>query len=114
MTLKLDDGEAVTVQPRSTADVERRFNSLRDEWKAKRGHHSETAKLVMHPAYQQIIGIGPDAIPLILRELAAAPDRWYWALRAISGEDPVPASMRGDSEAMTKAWLDWGKARGYC
>jgi hypothetical protein len=92
--------------------AERKFTRLRDEWKAKRGHHSDTLTLVMHPAYQSIIGMGPDAIPFLLRELATRPDRWFWALRAITEEDPVPPEDRGNSEAMTRAWLEWGKARG--
>jgi hypothetical protein len=113
ISLKRDEDHSAPAPPYPPTEVEQKFRKLRDEWKAKRGHHSETAKLVIHPAYQQIIGIGPDAIGLILRELEVAPDRWYWALRAITGEDPVPPSKRGDSEAMTHAWLDWGRSRGY-
>jgi hypothetical protein len=93
--------------------VERKFLRLRDEWKAKRGHDSSTVNLVMHSAYQRIIGLGPDAVPLLLRELATNPDRWFWALRAITEEDPVPEADRGNSEAMTRAWLAWGRERGY-
>ena len=66
----------------------------------------------MHPAYQAIIGMGAPVIPFLLRELATVPDRWYWALCAITEEDPVPAKDRGNSEAMTRAWLEWAKARG--
>jgi hypothetical protein len=93
--------------------IEQKFIRLRDEWKAQRGHHSDTVSLVMHPAYQNIIGMGLDAVPLLLRELATSPDRWFWALRAITEEDPVPVQDRGNSEAMTRAWLEWGKERGY-
>jgi hypothetical protein len=67
----------------------------------------------MHPAYQMIIGMGPEAVPLLLRELESNVDNWFWALRAITEEDPVPASARGDGEAMAKAWLDWGRDQGY-
>src|SRR4051794_31702751 len=93
--------------------VRRKFDRLRDEWKAHRGHHSDTTTLVMHPAYQSIIGMGPAVVPVLLRELETNPDRWYWALRAITEEDPVPEGARGNGKAMAKAWLDWGKERGY-
>ena len=86
------DNEAPLSLYLDPAQIEKKFIALRDEWKAKRGHHSDTLKLAMHSAYQQIIGLGPDVIPLLLRELATAPDRWYWALRALTGEDPVRTS----------------------
>jgi hypothetical protein len=95
------------------APIEKKFLRLRDEWKSARGHHSDTESLVLHPAYQKIIGMGPDVVPLLLRELATSPDRWFWALRVITEEDPVPVADRGNSKAMTRAWLEWGKERGY-
>jgi len=67
----------------------------------------------MHPAYQQIIGIGDAVVPLILQELKCAPDHWFWALNAITGVDPVPESGRGVMNEMVKAWLDWGTEHGY-
>lgn len=44
----------------------------------------------MHPAYQQIIGMGEKALPLILRDLRDRPTgHWFWALNAITGEEPT-------------------------
>ena|SRR5579862_7275373 len=94
-------------------EVEKRFVRLRDEWKVQRRHESSTLKVVLLPAYQQIIGMGPAAVPLLLRELETNVDNWFWALMAITGEDPVPEEMRGDGQAMAQAWLAWGKERGY-
>jgi hypothetical protein len=99
--------------PSALVRARKKFARLRDAWKAGRGHHSDTVTLVMHPAYQSIVGMGPVAIPFLLRELAASPDRWYWALRAITEEDPVPVEARGNSKMMAQAWLEWGKERGY-
>ena len=65
----------------------------------------------MHPAYQRIIGLGPSAIPLILRELQRQPGHWHWALQALTGEDPAHP---GDTVTQTaQAWLQWGKERHY-
>ena len=66
-----------------------------------------------HPAYQQIVGMGDKAIPLILRELEQAPDHWFWALKAITGVNPVPREERADIKAMAKHWLEWGREEGY-
>jgi len=56
-----------------------KFHRLRREWLSQRAHDSSTMKMVMLPAYQRIIGMGPDVVPLLLRELDADPDLWFWA-----------------------------------
>ncbi len=66
----------------------------------------------MHPAYQAIIGMGPDAIPMILEELSQNSGYWYWALKAISHEDPVAPRDRGSIALMRAAWLNWGSTKG--
>ncbi len=68
--------------------------------------------MAMHPAYQQIIGMGDAALPFIFQELRRDPDHWFWALKAITGEDPVAASDRGQLDKMTTAWLDWAGRHG--
>ena len=67
----------------------------------------------MLPSYQQVIGIGPSVVPYLLRELKYFPDHWFWALNAITGEDPVPPESKGKFQKMTEAWLDWGRKKGY-
>jgi hypothetical protein len=69
--------------------------------------------MAMCPSYQRIIGMGPTVTPLLLRELERDPDYWFWALKAITGTDPVPAASRGKVREMARYWLDWGKGRGY-
>jgi hypothetical protein len=64
----------------------------------------------MHPAYQRIIGMGPPAVPLILARLREQAAQWFWALTAITGEDP--AEDETTIEGATSAWLEWGRARG--
>ena len=93
--------------------LEEKFRRLTTEWKSSRGPHSSTLKLVMHPAYQKIIGMGADVIPMIFRELESQPDSWFWALRSIAETDPVAERDRGDGEAMARAWLAWGRKNGY-
>ena len=67
----------------------------------------------MHPAYQSIIGMGQDAVPLILDEMSNQPDHWFWALRAITGANPCPPEHVGDVTAMTRDWLSWGRGHHY-
>ena len=88
--------------------------ALRDEWKRTRPKTSGSVlKAVMHPSYQRIIGKGAAAVPFILHELEQEPDHWFWALMAITGEDPVTAEVRGDIRQMASAWIAWGRREGY-
>ena len=70
--------------------------------------------MVLHPAYQQIVGMGAEALPFILAELERKPEHWFWALRAITREDPVPPSHRGNVVLMARDWLQWAKRKGLC
>ncbi len=91
---------------------DKRFHDLVSAWKRERGPHSSSARLAEHPAYQQIIGMGPEVIPLLLGELEREPDHWFRALHALTGADPVPAESRGKVREMAAAWLRWGASRG--
>ena len=94
--------------------LEYELSALAQEWKRTRQKtNSSVLKMVMLPAYQRIIGKGRAAIPFLLREMEREPDHWFWALNAITGEDPVPEEDRGDLQAMTNAWIAWGWQHGY-
>ena len=100
-------------EPEVDEGLKHKFETLVEQWKAETRFVSTVHEMVMQPAYLQIIGMGPVAVPLILKKLAAEPDHWFWALRSITGEDPVPEESRGKLGEMSKAWLEWGKRQGY-
>ena len=87
-----------------------RFQKLAATWKSAVRFLSDTDEMCSHPAYQEIIGMGPAAVPFIFSELEREPDNWFWALKAITGEDPVPEEHRGDVALMAKDWLAWGQS----
>ncbi len=89
------------------------FSILKAKWEAETALLSSITEIALHPAYQQIIGMGKDAIPLILAELKRKPGHWFWALKAVTGEDPVLPEQRGRIKEMTEAWLLWGRKQGY-
>ena len=114
----LPDGTRVEVavrEPGLGADPElvRRFRDLVRVWKEAKVFTSSGTDIALQPAYQQIIGMGKDAIPLILDELRREEDHWFWALKAITGEDPVAPGDRGNLPKMTEAWLRWAEAHSY-
>ncbi len=91
-----------------------RFNRLAKEWRSAIQYVSSLSQMVTHPAYQRIIGMGAEAIPLMLERLRREPEHWFWALKSISGEDPVSEEQRGDVAALSRSWLSWGRRHGYC
>jgi hypothetical protein len=101
-----------TFNPDNT-ELEKIFNDLVQQWLTETRGISSINQMSMHSAYQQIIGMGKDAIPLLLREIERRSGHWFWALKSISREDPVAPEQRGKIKEMTHAWLDWGKNQGY-
>jgi hypothetical protein len=95
------------------SSLECRFRDLVRQWKGATALTSSITEMATHPAYQQIIGMGKEAIPLILEELQREPDHWFWALKAITGEDPVSPADRGKLQRMAQAWLCWAKSQRY-
>jgi hypothetical protein len=93
-------------------ELRARFDTLATQWKKQSACLSNETHAAMLPSYQQIIGLGPAAVPLILEELQREPALWFWALEAITGEDPIPPDAGGRFEVMTQAWLNWGRAHG--
>lgn len=100
-----------TVAPRVEI-ASRRFRMLANSWRSDVEHLSSTTEIALHPAYQQIIGMGKVAVPFILEELERRPGHWFWALKAITGVDPVAPDQRGRRTEMARAWLQWGREQG--
>jgi hypothetical protein len=111
----LPDGTHVEVVVGEWPDtgLVRRFRDLVRQWKEATIFTSSGTEIALHPAYQQIIGMGKEAIPLILEELQRDEDHWFWALKSITGVDPVPPGDRGQLPKMTAAWVRWAQTNGY-
>lgn len=92
--------------------LEQRFQRLARIWRKESAHLSSIREMALHPAYQQIVGMGPSTLPFLLRELEHKPDHWFWALRAITQEDPVLPEHRGNVAEMARDWMEWARGRG--
>ena len=105
--------EASDGDGRDAAETQKLFEQLAAKWKQETAHLSSPPAIAEHPAYQEIIGMGEKAIPLILRDLQETRDQWFWALRSITGESPIRPEDRGNIDAMANTWVDWGIQRRY-
>ena|SRR6266404_2101728 len=104
---------AVQTQTQTRSEsVAHKFQELSRQWRTETAHLSSVTKQVMHPSYQRIIGLGPAVLPILLQEVRQQSGYWFWALNAITGEDPVPPEDLGDVPKMSGAWLNWARQRG--
>jgi hypothetical protein len=53
------------------------FNLLADKWETETRNMSSPKAIIGHPAVQEIIDWGEDAVPMILRRMASRPCFWF-------------------------------------
>jgi hypothetical protein len=90
------------------------FRQLVDQWRQERGASSSTTEILLCPSYQSIIGMGEQAIPLILAEMESEgddPDQWFWALQALTRVNPVAEEDEGNLWKMAQTWISWARKR---
>jgi hypothetical protein len=100
---------SVTLSPQP--QLQEIFTDLMNTWRRETWFISSIKKRVSHPAYVKIIGLGPAAIPFIIAELRKQPDYWFWALEAITRQDPMPHAE--NMHQLKDAWLAWAESHGY-
>src|SRR5215468_10244446 len=87
----------VTVPTPLHRHLEVEFRALATHWHKETRYWSSISRMSMHPAYQRIIALGDDVIPLILRDLKQTRSHWLWALYVLSGfYDPSPENASFD------------------
>ena len=91
---------------------QQRFELLALTWQRDTALSSFSFDISSHPAYQQIIGMGQAALPLIFEKMQQNQEHWFPALYAITGINPVLKENRGNITAMTQDWLNWGLNHG--
>ena len=100
-------------RPPKTAELQAEFDRLAALWKQETRYQSSTTAVEEHPAYQAIIAMGEDVIPLILENLRTERGHWFMALRSITGKSLIREEDRGKISAIRATWLDWGVREGY-
>jgi hypothetical protein len=87
------------------------FGPLADTWEEETAFTSGVKDMVVNQNYQDLIGMGHPALPLMFERLQDSPTRWILALRAVVGHD-VAGDAKTSAEAVSR-WRDWGHANGY-
>src|SRR5262245_38789145 len=94
-------------------DVKTEFERLKKEWYDRTSFHSNPDIIFGHPAYQKMIDLGPEIIPLVFEEVKQHRGWWILALHLVVGVNPIPEKMRGRYPEMVECWLKWGREHGY-
>ena len=77
--------------------IEQRVIRLLGTWREQTAYLSSTTQMTGHPAYQELVTLGPAALPFLFRDLEQTGDgHLSKALTAIAGAHPVPAEDRGN------------------
>ena len=113
-TVDPEFGSAVNGNISTGYSLQEEFDRLANAWQQETMFLSSTGEIIRHRAHLEIIGMGPKVVPHILRRMRERPGLWFQALHFLTGDNPVQEESRGDIEAMTQAWIDWGRERGYC
>ena len=88
-----------------------KIEALEDEWRSY--NWGRSVYEYNHFAHYQIIGMGSAALPLILERVESGSNKWFIALRAITGLMIDTPDMRGNPDAAREAWVHWGRQHGY-
>src|SRR5437588_12160410 len=109
-------GAAMTPDPATpTAEsVEQQVVHLLERWRDETAYLSDSTRITGHPAYQELIALGPAALPFLFHDLEQTKDgHLSKALTAITGAQPLRAEESGQMRKIAERWLRWAKDNGY-
>lgn len=89
--------------PEPVETLEEKFPRLAKEWHQAVAHHSSSRIRDNHPAYKEIIDLGPAVVPLLLQDMETNRRHWLKALAAITGADPLTPEDAGNIVKMAQA-----------
>ncbi|MFB1295786.1 hypothetical protein ACAG24_009745 [Mycobacterium sp. pW049] len=100
-----DEADTPELPSPDSESLRQKFEHLKTVWRRKSAKMSVVADKVLIPEYQQIIGLGRPALPLIIDSLRTEGGHWFWALVAITGEDH--ASGAETVKEAKERWIEW-------
>jgi hypothetical protein len=108
----LPQEDVILLRPNASTQFDKEFKKHEKKWKRETQYFSSPGDKYLHPSYARIIGMGYPAVSLILKSMQRQPADWFYALRAMTGANPVSSAMAGDLRKMTEAWIKWGERQG--
>lgn len=106
-------GNSVLISDRIENQEFKHFLQLKDKWKSETLYYSSSSLIFNNSAYKEIIALGSKTIPWIIRELKKTNDHWFYALKKISGENPINPDNYGIITKMKEDWIKWAQKNNY-
>ncbi len=98
----------------SPEQLRQKYLKLREEWEEGTATISSLTIQMEHPAFQEILQLGPDVIPFILEDIQHEASWIIIALPILAGERPtIRPEDAGRLSILVASWLEWGQAKGY-
>ena len=91
-------------------NAQEQFERLSREWAdhcSKVRHSSNIFKYLDHPAYRQIVRLGPTIIPNIIAIYQCSELPWGFVLQDITGLRMIADSNAYSPAEMKQRWLSW-------
>ena len=89
-------------------NMETVFRDSYDKWYNETKYLS-SPKMFENKHYRDIISMGINVVPSIIKKIKEEPTHLFEALVEITKYDPVPESHWGNIEQMALDWIQWWK-----
>ena len=106
-------GNSVLITERIQNREYRNFLRLKNRWKFETRFFSNSNEIINNSAYKSIIGMGKKTIPWIIRDLKKSNNHWFFALKEITGINPVNPENYGKINDMKNDWIVWAEKNNY-
>jgi hypothetical protein len=94
--------------------LEQKVQRLLTTWREAVAYISSSTVRSSHPAYRELIALGPAVLPFLFRDMEQTHDgHLSSALAAITGAQPVPPEEGGMIQKIAERWLAWARQNGY-
>jgi hypothetical protein len=102
-------GQSIFVQELYKQQLKKRFDFYNSIWQSETIFSSSVSEITNNSAYRSIIGLGQEVLPFIFDDLKNNDNHWFYALEALTGQNPIKEKHRGFIPLMKKDWIEWGK-----
>ncbi len=96
----------------SSDSIESVFESLKNSWVRSTRFKNSLSEINDDKSLLSIIDLGPIVVPMILKDLRDSPKHWFYALRVLTGSNPIKKNEAGNLVKMQTAWLSWAAKKG--
>src|SRR5437667_11034541 len=93
--------------------IEKRVVRLLGTWREQTAYLSSSTRITEQPTYQELMAVGPAALPFLFRDLEQTRDgHLSKGLTILAGALPVPAEDRRQVYKVAEAWPRWASENG--